>query len=619
MSLNSSVPPRDVATEKITCPEQPYQTGDLLVSYLEQIGVEYVFGIPGGAIDPLFNALARSARRGGPRAVVARHETGAAFMADGYARETGRLGVCCSTTGPGATNLITGVANAYQNDIPVLALTAQTALPFFGKGALQESSCTSVNTLGMFEYCTSYNSLISHPQQLETKLIDAIVTACRSRTTAHLTLPTDVMRGLAPVAAPSFDLRKLLRAPSLFDCNVFEELCGLIAAAKNPVILLGGGCAEAAGVILEFALLRNIPVVTTPHGKGLINAYHPLYRGVFGFAGHRNANVLLADGDLVLAAGTVMGEWDTAGWDEKALLNRRLVQIDETGKYFARAPMARLHVQGRTRTVFECLVERWRPLGEGAPSYASTVRLDRDPTSFDRNKDDYLPTPLPSYPPAQLSFDAETSSADCPNVLKPQRLMRELSRLFPFDTRFLVDPGNGLAWAIHYLHPRDRRLSGRRSHIVNIFRSSFEYASMGWAVGAAVGTALGSRPHPVVCIVGDGSFLMSGQEITVAVQEKLSIVFVILNDGILGMVMHGQRLGRSEPLGFELPPINYCEMAQAMGAQAFTVHSLYELTALGICGLCRYPGPTLLDVRIDREEIPPMHMRTKVLGMAVNN
>ena len=125
---------------------RPPEVADLLVSYLEQIGVEYVFGIPGGAIEPLFNALARSERRGGPRHVLARHESGAAFMADGYARETGRLGVCCSTSGPGATNLITGVSCAHDNGVPLLVITAQPALPLHGRNALQESACTGINT-----------------------------------------------------------------------------------------------------------------------------------------------------------------------------------------------------------------------------------------------------------------------------------------------------------------------------------------------------------------------------------------------------------------------------------------------------------------------------------------
>ena len=122
----------------------PIEAADLLVSYLEQIGVEYVFGVPGGAIEPLYNALARSERRGGVRAVVARHETGAAFMADGYARETGKIGVCCATAGPGSTNLITGVACAFENEIPMLVITAQPSLHLLGQGALQESTGAAI-------------------------------------------------------------------------------------------------------------------------------------------------------------------------------------------------------------------------------------------------------------------------------------------------------------------------------------------------------------------------------------------------------------------------------------------------------------------------------------------
>ena len=125
---------------------------DLLVKYLELLEIKYVFGIPGGAIAPLYDALARSERRGGPRAVVARHESGAAFMADGYARETGKIGVCCATTGPGATNLITGVASAFTDNIPLLVITAQTVLSSFGRGAFQESSADAIDTVGMYYF-----------------------------------------------------------------------------------------------------------------------------------------------------------------------------------------------------------------------------------------------------------------------------------------------------------------------------------------------------------------------------------------------------------------------------------------------------------------------------------
>jgi acetolactate synthase-1/2/3 large subunit len=137
---------------------------------------------------------------------------------------------------------------------------------------------------------------------------------------------------------------------------------------------------------------------------------------------------------------------------------------------------------------------------------------------------------------------------------------------------------------------------------------------MTWAIGASVGSALGSPASPTICITGDGSFLMSGQELTVAVAEKLPVVFVILNDSALGMVMHGQRLGGAEPVGFELPPVDFAQVARAMGAEAETVRNVEELTALDFTDICRREGPTLLDVYIDPEEVPPMGARMKTLG-----
>src|SRR3989304_2832218 len=215
---------------------QPMEAADLLVAYLEQIGVEYVFGVPGGAIEPLYNALARSSRRGGLRPVVARHEAGAAFMADGYARESGKIGVCCSTSGPGATNLITGVACAYENNIPMLVITGQSALPTFGKSPLQESSCTGIDTLGMFRHCTRYNSLVSHPEQMEAKLVSALQRATRSpKGPSHLSIPVDVFRSPSPCPAPSYDLQSLLAPSSLLDHDAVETLREILSEANNVV------------------------------------------------------------------------------------------------------------------------------------------------------------------------------------------------------------------------------------------------------------------------------------------------------------------------------------------------------------------------------------------------
>ncbi len=587
----------------------------MLVAYLEQIGVEYVFGIPGGAIEPLFNAIARSTRRGGIRHILARHETGAAFMADGYARESGKIGVCCATSGPGATNLITGVACAYDNKIPLLVITGQPALPTFGKNPLQESSCTGINTPAMFRHCTRYSSLVSHPKQMEIKLVSALQSAVRApRGPSHLTVPVDVFR--SPHPAPSYDLPSLLAASSLVDDDAIETLLEMLSAANNVVLVIGGWCGEAIGAILQFAALKGIPFVTTPDGKGLVNSHHSLYRGVFGFGGHASAEATLNDKsvDLILAIGSSMGEWNTGGWSE-SLLNERLVHIDETEEHLSRTPMARLHVRGRIKSVFIRLIEKMLDQSKIAPATQSSASRELDRTECD---------------PFHMLAAPDKYESDA-TPITPQRLMRELGRLFPPTARFLADTGSSVAWSVHYLHPGSdlrlgerrqgggaRRISpGRRKTDGGWLRVTMDFAPMGWAIGGAVGTAAANPEVPVVCIVGDGSMLMNGQEISVAVAEQLNVIFVVLNDRALGMVKHGQRIAGAEQIGHELPPTDFAALARALGALAHTIRAPEDLSRLDIAAICAHNGPTLLDVLVDPDEVPPMNVRMRVLADAL--
>jgi acetolactate synthase-1/2/3 large subunit len=587
-------------------PQSRREAADIIVDYLEQLGVEVVFGVPGGAIEPLFNALARSARRGGPRIVVARHETGAAFMADGYARNSGKLGVCCATTGPGATNLITGVASAYENHIPMLVITAQTSLASFGRGALQESSCTGVNTVGMFEYCTRYNTLVSHRDQLEHKLSAAIMAAFQSPAgPSHISLPLDLLRSPAAVASPSYDLADLLKPNKAYDPDSVATLKAEIAQARGVAFVIGEGAGDAVGTILEVALAIQAKVIVTPHGKGFVSPYHPLFCGVIGFAGHASAIQALLDPniDTVIAVGTALTESATDGWNADLILNRRLIHVDEIVTNFTKSPMARLHVQGHLGSIFENLAQLLR-----ADHTAAMAPLDSSGA--------WAPVPqiarLSRLP--NVKFEKVEKMHDDSVPIKPQRLMRDLTKIFPPHTHYLVDSGNSMTWAIHYLHPYDRRLAGRRTSCGSIFWTPFEYASMGWAIGAAIGTALAKPGAPVVCLTGDGSVLMSGQEITVAIEQQLSVVFIILNDSALGMVKHGQRLSGAEPIGFQLPKIDFAAMASALGAPGIVIESPEDLAALDINSICTRPGPTVLDIRVDPEEVPPMESRIRMLG-----
>ena len=567
---------------------QPVDAADLLVSYLEQIGVEYIFGVPGGAIEPLYNALARSARRNGLRPVVARHESGAAFMADGYARESGKIGVCCATSGPGSTNLITGVVCAFENEIPMLVITGQPSLRLQGRGALQESYGAGIDTVAMFRTCTRYSALISHPDQLERNLTNALLSAYQPTPgPVHLSIPVDVLRSLL-MSGPAYNLAHLLKPTTAVDDASVRELQSLLAQANKVSVLIGSGCGEAIDLIIELVERKNGVFVVTPDAKGYISPRHPLYRGVFGFAGHRSAVAAMEDPavDLILVVGSNLSEWTSNGWSE-AVLNNRLVHIDSCEAHLTRSPMARLHVRGRIIPVFERLLRTLRREGPELVSVGEKLKFRK--VSVD---DPYNPM-----------------SENAP--IKPQYLMRELGWRSPPDTRFLTDSGNSTSWAIHHLGMYDHKPSTG-----GWMRVTMNFAPMGWAIGGAVGTALANRKVPVVCITGDGSLLMNGQEMTVAQTEKLTILFVILNDAALGMVKHGQRLAGAEEIAFELPEVDFRLMAEAMGIPGYVIRTAQDFEDLDLDAILNRQGPTVLDVRVDKEEAPPMELRLRMLGSA---
>lgn len=579
-----------VNLQKSSSPHQD-TCADLIVEYLAKLGIDTVFGVPGGAIEPFLNALARSQRKGGPRLIVARHESGAAFMADGYYRETGKMGVVCSTTGPGATNLLTGVVSAAADEVPMLVITAQTPLPKFGKRALQESSCTAVDTVGIFRYATQFNTLVSHHEQLESKLVSAIMAAHRApHGPAHISIPADVLRAPA-IINPNIQSDLLIHNFSLFDETAIARLCEKMGNVDNIVVYIGSGIGRASKQIMEFISLTGASFVTSPMGKSWVDEKHPQYRGVFGFAGHESANALLQDKnvDLILAVGTALSELGTGGWKDD-LLNNKLIHIDSSIEHFTRSSMANLHVCGNIETIFNRLllsvreVSKWGRLWNSL--HSTSVKNINGGYATLREPEKCLSDAIP---------------------LKPQRLMCQLSRELPESTRIFVDAGNSWAWATHYL---------TRSNNDGLYRIAMGYGSMAWSIGAAIGSAAANRSAPTVCIVGDGSYLMSAQEITVAAQHQLPVVFFILNDAAMGMVMHGQRLGGQESIGWELNNINFAAMAQAMGIDGLVIETPDELNALDFTTLFNKKGPTLIDVRIDRNEIPPMGDRIK--GLAVN-
>jgi len=574
---------------------------DLIVNYLKALNIECVFGVPGGAIEPLFDAIARARDSGGPEIIVARHEAGAAFMAEGYTRETGKLGVCCSTTGPGATNLITGVASAYIENIPMLVITAQTNLDKFGRNALQESSCTGLDTVAIFKHFTRYSTLISHPDQVVNKFIAAILSAQRMPGgPAHLSFPSDILR--TPAKKPfENNIKQLTQKMSLTDNSSLSQLITKIKQCKRIAIFIGKDCEDAIDEIIEFAELTHSPIITNPAGKRWINGYHPLYRGVFGFAGHYSANQTVEDEtiDMLIGIGMPITEFDSGGW-QAILLNKRLVHIDPKPEHFSRSWMAQHHVCGDVKFIFNKINQeirqklnsgyRWNENDPLRKVYRNRISLTQEH----------------GY---QIILNDESKCYSQAVPLKPQCVVNEFTKSIPVNFRLYIDAGNAWSWFTHYFH---RATASGHYHI------AMGLGSMGWAVGAAVGGCLGSK-QPSICVTGDGSYLMAGQEITAALQYQLPVIYIIFNDSALGMVKHGQAMAGAEPIGFNLPPVDFAKMASAMEIEGITVRTFDDLINIDWLRLGAKKAPTLIDILIDIEEVPPIQQRVlDLVGKIVN-
>jgi acetolactate synthase-1/2/3 large subunit len=366
-------------------------------------------------------------------------------------------------------------------------------------------------------------------------------------------------------------------------------LCLKLAKVDSIAVYVGHGVGKAQRKVMEFIELTGAGFVTGATGKAWIDETHPQYHGVFGFAGHESAKQLFHDKkvDLIIAVGTELEELGTSGWTDE-LLNTKLVHIDSVVEHFTRSPMANLHVFGDLFSVFDRLIENVKTARKWGRQW-ETLNAPKEINALG----------------SHVILSEEQKCFDVSSPVKPQRLMYVLSKNLPEDTRVFVDAGNAWSWATHYLTSRN---CDGHCHF------GMGFGSMTWSIGASIGAAMGNPDAPVLCIVGDGSYLMAAQEITVAAQQSLSVVFLILNDSALGMVRHGQQLGDQESIGWELNTINFSAMAEAMGVSSMVIETAKELGTIDFRKLFRRKGPTLLDVRIDSLEVPPMGDRIKGLA-----
>ncbi len=550
---------------------------DALIDVLQIAGVSHVFGVPGAAITAVYEALAR---RPAITHILAKHEEGAALMAAAHARARRGLGVCLVTTGPGATNALTGIACAKADSAPVLLLTGQTSLRAFGKGGLQESSSFGVDVVRIFESVTKMSAMVPSADRMPELVQLAIRAALTGRPgPVHLSLPVDILRDEIHWEPPA---RWSVEPARPVDREAVARAARMLLLAERPCILAGHGV-EVSGAwaeLLELATLLGIPVATTPKGKGVFPENHPLALGVFGFGGHPRAEtVLLREHvDVLLVIGSSLGEFATHAWAKNLRPTRAMIQIDIEPTHIGRNYSVAVGVTGDVRASLRELVD----------SVAlESVTPHEDPLAAIR---------------AEVPPHIDSAWRDAPGrPLKPQRLVEEMRRALPEDAILMVDNGNSILWAGHYFQARRP----------GTYMSTLGLASMGSAVAGVVGAKLAAPDRPVVAIVGDAAFAMNGMEVHTAVEHGVAAIWVVLNNGGHGMVRHGETMALGTHLGacnFAVP-IDVAAIATGLGARAFTVRTPTELRAALDEALATRDRPSVIDAHVDADEVPVLLAR----------
>lgn len=546
---------------------------DWLVEALATLGITSYFGVPGGAAEPLLNALARKQRQGRIEIIATRGEAGAAFAADGYYRETGRMAAVITTTGPGVTNLATAALVAYADRIPMLLLTPQPALARLGRGAFQDCCATPLSLVNMLACCTRFSAAVTHPQQLPHLLMQALhFSQYPPGGPVHLSLPADLLAGRV---LPSMNASRFPGVPEgrAQDEAAIERLLKALDSASRPVFYVGDDAGAAAASLCEAAVAMDAPVVSSPAGKRWVPQLHPSYLGVVGFAGHARAMDAVLRSDLVVAFGATFDEFSTNAWT--VFEPNKVFAVDRHATFAHRQPG--MHsVIADPRSVMERIAQR-SSVQRGANDIDGSIA-----------------------PPTLVR-------SNYAGPVHPLDLMRWIGTSTGQEVVVHVDTGSSMAWAT-------RGLTRTKP---DTYRVAMGACSMCWAIGAAIGAAVGQRRR-VISVTGDGAMLMSSLELTVAVERDLPVTCIVLNDSSLGMVRHGQRLSGAEPIATRITTVSFAKLAQACGIEAQQVASRHELDRVPLDWLrSNDGGPRLIDVRIDPDVVPPIGERIAAMRSGV--
>jgi acetolactate synthase I/II/III large subunit len=537
----------------------------MLVKCLKKEGVEVIFGYPGGVVIPIYDALFDC----DIRHILVRHEQGAAHAADGYARATGRTGVCMATSGPGATNLITGIANAYMDSIPMVAITGQVATPLIGTDGFQEA-----DTTGITAPITKHNYLVKDPEELAVTIKEAFHIASTGRPGPVLIdIPVDISNSLIDenkkvhLSLPGY------KPTMKGNKKQIKQAASRIFSAKRPVIFAGGGVVSsgASPELRKLVKTIQVPVITTLTGKGIYPETDPLSLGMAGMHGTKYANIAFSETDLIIAVGVRFDDRVTGKLSEFAR-DAGVIHMDIDPAEIGKNVKADVPIVGDAKNVLaalekDCVEIKSKKKGSDWSAWLKRIgQLKKQ------------------YP---LKYDRDSKK------IKPGYVIELIDKLTDDDTIICTEVGQNQMWASQfykYNEPRKLITSGG-------------LGTMGFGFPAAIGARMGKPDTTVIDIAGDGSIQMVSQEMATAVSNKLPVKIMLLNNGYLGMVRQWQELfwekRYSQTCVYNC--VDFVKLVEAYGGVGIRVQEKEEVEA-AINKALSINNLVLVDFWIDREE-----------------